>query len=152
MESRDRRREPEEQADESDRLKRLLVMRDGFVAAMLLVFALAILPALFGDKRVDAAAPEIVALFPLAEFILVGVVMSVSRSVRGVNTSQQLMPYRYVFYGLVGALTGVGVLITLLWFELIQPQSNYGIWAGTIGMVVGSLIGITIAVLLSRRR
>lgn len=50
------------EADERARIVALLAVRDGFIAVMLLVFALALVRPLAGAETMDVAAPDIITL------------------------------------------------------------------------------------------
>lgn len=139
------------ETDERARTISLLVMRDGFIAVMLLIGALVIVRQIVGGQRMDEAAPDIVALFPLAAIMVAGSVIGISAVLRGgFGWSSGTAAYRGIWH-IVGTLLGLGLVAALSLFGVFGPPLGE-MWPSMVGVVSGALVAAIIWFLVLRGR
>ena len=139
------------ETDERVRTISLLVMRDGFIAVMLLIGALVIVRQIVGGQKMDEAAPDIVAFFPLAAIMVAGSVIGISAALRGgFGWSSGTVAYWGIWH-IVGTLLGLGLVAALSVSGVFGPPLGE-MWPSMLGVVSGALVGIVIWFLVSRGR
>lgn len=155
---RDLREQDERENDERSYIIGLLAVRDGFIAVMLLIFFPTLALAFVGEGAIQAVAPYIVLLFPLAVLVVAGSVVGFSISLRGGNGwSGRVANFRlalaviggYVGLGLAMALTtiGPGAPLADSWTSVARVLLFF-----TVAMVALSLASRPLSHLLSRGR
>lgn len=147
---RESRAQYKRETDERARAIGALVARDGFIAGMLLVGALALAQALVDRETLRTHAADILALFPLIWIIVVGAVLGVSGALRGgFGGSGRAIAYGDLMH-LFGTLVGVGIIVALSSFGFGPPLGS--VWASLLGIVLGTILAMTVRRLVRRRR
>lgn len=135
------------ETDERARTTGLLVVRDGFIAVMLLIGVLVLFQTIFRIDGVDARS--IMAFFPMVAIFVAGGVMGISAVSRGgYGWSSGAATYQSAFM-LLGALVGAGLLSALSLLGVGPSLSE--MWWSLVGTVSGFVIGVIIWILMSRR-
>lgn len=135
--------------DERARMVSLLALRDAFIAVMLLIGAMVILPTILGGFGTNAATGDILVFFPLAAIFVAGGVIAISAALRGgLGFSSGSATYRSAWM-LFGVLVGVGIVAALSLLGIGPPLSEA--WSSVLGVMSGFLIGAVIWILVSRR-
>lgn len=135
----------ERETDERVHSISLLVVRDGFIAVMLLIGALVFFQPIFGEQ----SAAEIMAFFPVIAMFVAGSVITISTALRGgFGFSRGTAAYRSIFV-VLGALFGVGIVILLSLFGIGPPLSEA--WWSLVSIMAGFSVGAAVMILVSGR-
>lgn len=146
---RELREKDKRENDERARTVGLLVVRDGFVAVMLLIFTLALLWLLVGSERTDVATSNIAAFLPLMVIVVSGIVMGLSAALRGgFGQSSETAAYRGILL-LLGTFLGIGLVMTLASFNAFGLSLS-GLLPLMLGVFTGTTITVVLFVFLSR--
>ena len=134
------------ESDERNQQIWLLSIRDAFVAILVLVSLLFILPRMIpGVDWAQSAVPTL----PLIVLFVSSIVMLVSWAVRGGGESLPATVYRGIVTVVGFVIAGVIIQILFRLGIVAEPPIGFVTW--TIGSVVGICIGVGLIIATSRR-